>query len=268
MELGFCSNMLAWPGDTTGLSCLEQIRDAGFDYVEAPAAQLLALQPDELKAMEKRILSSGLPCRAFNNLFQPGIRLTGGSVDNRKVDEYCDRAIALAVRLGVEIMVFGSAAARNVPFGFPLENAWEQLTGLLGRMGPKLEKHGVTLVIEHLNRLEGNIGDSFGAGLRLAEASGHPNIKGFVDFYHLDLGNENIAAVEENFSRIRHCHFSNVLNRSIPTPFRHEPRLTGFLDMLKRLNYSHRLSVEGFPAGGDVSLLIPAAAEYVRSRID
>ncbi|MDR1534574.1 MAG: sugar phosphate isomerase/epimerase [Planctomycetota bacterium] len=268
MQLGFCSNMLAWAGDTTGLGYLEQIRDAGFDYLEAPAAQLLALSPPGTEAMIERVLASGLPCRAFNNLFQPQIRLTGDRVDDRQVDDYFARALAAAAKLKVEIVVLGSSAARNLPMGFPPEKAWGQMVAMLRRFGPRLEEAGVTLVIEHLNHLEGNFLDSFTDGLRLAEEVGHPQVQGFVDFYHLDLGNERIELVDRHFPRIRHCHFSNVLNRGIPTRERHEKRLVEFLELLRKRGYPHLLSVEGFPAGEDASLLIPRAAEFIRSHID
>ena len=44
MRIGVCANMNATGSDGVGLEWLEQYRRLGFDYVELPVAQLLALR--------------------------------------------------------------------------------------------------------------------------------------------------------------------------------------------------------------------------------
>ena len=265
MKIGICASMTPTAPDGTGMESLPLVRRAEFEYVEAPAAQLLALPDGERDAMVKKIRESGVPCLCLNNLFQPGIRLTGPNVDAAAVDAYIDRAVDLGKRLGVETMVFGSSGARNVPMGFPREKAWEQLLDMLSRLAPKAAKIGVTVVIEHLNHLESNIVDFFGEGLRLVREAKQPNVCAFVDYYHLALGNESLALVEENFDVIRHAHFANVLGRTIPTRDLHEEGVVAFLALLKRKGYKYKVSVEGY--GKDLPALFFAAAAFMREHL-
>ena len=246
MKTGLCVNMFQNNADCTGFGVFEYATKAGFDYFEAPAAQLLALPNQDLDREIAHVRSSGLSCLAMNNLFQAQIRLTGAHIDKTLIDDYIDRAIDLGRRLGAGIFVFGSAGARNVPMGFPREKAWEQLVGMLQRFGAKAGKAGVTVVVEHINRLESNIVNTFAEGIRLVRDVDLDSVQGFVDYFHLGLGNETLEAVEENFGMIRHCHFANLLNRTLPIPTRHEEGVNDFLALLRRLDYRYGVSVEGY----------------------
>jgi hypothetical protein len=53
MKIGICINMNASGKDGIGLETLDLVKDAGFDYVEAPAAQLFALAP---KALDEAVI--------------------------------------------------------------------------------------------------------------------------------------------------------------------------------------------------------------------
>lgn len=261
MRIGICVNMFQSPEDSTGLGVLPLVKKAGFDYFEAPMAQLLALPADELERQVDAILGSGVPCEVVNNFFQASVRLTGPDVDDGAVDAYIDRAVALAARLGVKIFVFGSAGARNVPMGYSMGAAREQAKAMLRRLGPKAAAVGATVIIEHINRLEGNLIATFQDGINMVGELNLPSVGGFVDYFHLGLGNETLEYLDQKFDAIVHSHFANLLQRSLPVPHRHEPGVVAFLDLMKRKNYGHRVSCEGFSP--DPVREIPAAAEFL-----
>jgi Sugar phosphate isomerases/epimerases len=265
MRIGVCVSMFQSDKDFTGLGVLPIVVKAGFDYVEVPSAQLLALGPDELERAVESIQSCGLPALAFNNLFQAGVRLTGPEVDDAKVDAYLDRLLELATRLGIETFIFGSGGARNVPMGFPYEKAWKQVADMLRRLGPRAEKIGVTVVFEHMNRLEGNFGTAFMDGVKMAKEVNLPSVRCLVDSFHLGLGKEPLQDVDDNFDLIRHIHFSNVLERSVATEGRHEQDGLEFLALVKKKNYQHKLSVEGRSANPEKEL--PEAAAFLRKHL-
>lgn len=265
MKIGFCTNMNPRNPDGTGIECVEELAAAGYDYVEVPAAQLLGLEKSALDDATARLKASGLPVLAMNNLFQARVRVTGPDADRVRIDDYIDRLMELGRALGVETMVFGSSGARNVPMGTTREEAWKQILDMLSRLGPRAEKIGVTVAIEHINHLESNIVDWFSEGVRLARELKHPAVRCLVDFFHLDLGNEALGVVEENFDLICHAHYANILERTIPTPDLHELRGVGFLEFLKRKGYSHKISVEGY--GGDLSRCIPDSLRFMRRHL-
>ena len=49
------------------------------------------------------------------------IALTGPAVDRERIGRYLDQSLALASRLGVKVIVFGSPGARSYPAGFSAE---------------------------------------------------------------------------------------------------------------------------------------------------
>ncbi|MCL2000699.1 MAG: sugar phosphate isomerase/epimerase [Planctomycetes bacterium] len=246
MQIGICTNMNPGQPDRTGVEQLAAFKEAGFDFAELPGSMLLVQTPESLKRLEDQILASGIPCLALNSLVHPSFRVTGEKIDQAALDDYFQRAFSLAARIGAKHLVFGSSGARNVPFGFPMEKAWDQLVELLKRVAPWAAEKQVTLVIEHINRLEGNIVCTFAEGVKMAEQVDHPNVRCLVDHFHLGLGNETMDLVKAKFALIKHSHTSNILERTTPLPNRHEESGVKFLKEMKMLGYQGGISVEGY----------------------
>lgn len=246
MQIGICTNMNPGLPDKTGVEQLAIFKKAGFDYAELPGGMLLIQPPDSLKRLEEQIHASGMPCPAINALVHPSVRVTGDQVDNGKVEEYFHRAFALASRVGAKHLVFGSSGARNVPFGFPMEKAWDQLVSLLKRVAPGAAEKNVTLVVEHINRLEGNIVCTFAEGVKLVEQVNHPHVRCLVDHFHLGLGNESTDLLKAKIGLVKHAHTSNILERTLPLTNRHEASGIAFLKEMKAAGYQGGISVEGY----------------------
>ncbi len=248
MEIGICINMYPAPNgpEQTGVENIPLYRDAGFDYLELPGGALMQQKPAELKETEKRLLSCGMPLKAMSSLLHPSIKVVGPTVDRARVDAYLDGVFALAARLGTSIIVLGSARAREVPFGFPPDQAWRQLVDLFHRLGSLADRHDMTIVIEHINRWEANSINTFAEGAAMVREVGHPRVRCLVDYYHLGLGNEGYAAVRENFTLIRHAHVANLLERSLPVLNRHEQGVREYVRLLRENGYQGGLSVEGY----------------------
>jgi D-psicose/D-tagatose/L-ribulose 3-epimerase len=190
---------------------------------------------------------SGIRCEACNNFFPPQIRLTGQDADLTEALNYAGKALDRAARLGACIVVFGSSASRNVPHGFPMEKAWQQLVELLGNLGPMAKPHGITITIEPLNKLESNIINLAPEGLRLAQEVDHPNIQLLLDFYHLMMERETPETILQAGSFIRHVHLAKPEGRLFPTE--PEDELCRFFSYLERIRYSRRCSIEAYTSG-------------------
>ena len=55
-----------------------------------------------------------------------------------------------AARVGASVVIFGSSGVRNVPAGFPLDAAWDQLRTLLTALASIATHHGITIaIVEH-----------------------------------------------------------------------------------------------------------------------
>ena len=242
--------MVAEGPDGTGIEHIEKLAQIGYDYVELPTAQMMALDDEQFAALKDRLFKAGIPCETSNNLFPVTLRLTGPDVDREAIIAYVKKAFARDEELGIKICVFGSGPAKNVPDGFPMEEGWKQVVQLLRDIGPIAEKHGITIVIEPLRRAECNMINSFAEGVKLAKDANVENVKVLVDFYHLTVENEpvsNIAKDGEEF--LRHVHFANPEGRVYPVSLE-EAEYKPFMDALAAAKYDSRISCEAYTPNG------------------
>jgi sugar phosphate isomerase/epimerase len=244
MRIGYCTNLIATQIDGTGSEWIEKGQENGFDYVELPLAQMVDLNDKEFLSLKGKIGSSGLKCEACNNFFPANIRLTGNDVDYGKTEAYLDKALGRAAQLGVKVIVLGSPKSKNVPEGYPMDKAWSQLVELLRNIDPLVRTRGITVVIEPLNKGESNIINTAAEGLQLAKAVDRENIKLLIDYYHLVMEKEDPEIILDAGSYIKHIHFANPAGRVYPAE-----KVDGyirFMDLLKRIGYEGRISVEAY----------------------
>ena len=236
--------MVARQKDGTGVEIVEQLREIGYDYIELSLAHMMALSDSDFDALEKRLDHSGLRCEACNNFFPPHIRLTGEDVKMDQVLDYVKKALDRTSRLGVAVIVFGSAGAKNVPEGFPKDQALIQIVQLLQAIDPIAKEHRITVAIEPLNKLESNIVNTVAEALSLAREANGEQIKLVVDYYHLMMERESLNIITKAGDFVRHLHFAEVEGRMFPK--KNERDYEVFFAKLKEIGYTARLSIEAF----------------------
>ncbi len=245
MKFGCCTNMIAACPDGTGIEHVESLARAGYDYVELPLAQIMDLSHEEFGSLKRKMEEANIPCEACNNFFPARIRLTGENTDKAAISEYTEAALDRAAQLGAKTVVFGSSGAKNVPGGFPHEKAWTQLVFLLRNIDEAAGKHGITVAIEPLNRLESNIINTAEEGLRLAQDVNRANIKLLVDYYHLAMEKESPDILKKAGKYIRHVHFARPEGRVFPGGSDPED-YSLFFKKLADTGYDGRVSVEAY----------------------
>ena len=110
---------------------------AGFSYLEGGTGAVL--KPAESEAAFEdgwaAICECGLPVEAVN-VFIPGhLKITGG-VPQAPAVEYAITAIRRAGKVGLPIIVFGSAGARAFPEGYSIERATDELVAFAREIAP------------------------------------------------------------------------------------------------------------------------------------
>ncbi len=264
MRFGCCGSMVARAKDGTGIEIAESLRRIGYDYIELSLAHLAALPDAEFDDLERRLERSGLRCEACNNFFPPRIRLTGSNVRLEEALDHARFGFARASRLGAEVVVFGSSGAKNVPPGFPKEDAWSQIVGLLRAVDGIAAEFGITVAIEPLNKLESNIVNTLAEALSLAREVSRPRIRLLVDSYHLMMEKESLDVLDEAGDFLRHVHFAEVEGRTFPR--RQSGDDEAFFDKLRAVGYSGRVSVEAFSTDfpGDAARSLPILRQLDR----
>jgi D-psicose/D-tagatose/L-ribulose 3-epimerase len=245
MKIGICCNMIATLGDGIGLEWAEKLKQTGYDYIELPLAQIMALGDEDFIKFKKKLKSTGIVCRACNNFFPNTVRLTGPDVQQPVIEKYVRAAISRACALGAETIVFGSSGARNVPNSFSTGKAWSQLVDLLKFVSGVIEPMGIVIAIEHLNSRESNIINTVTEGFRLANDVNRDNVRLLIDYYHLMVENEDMSAIYKSAVKIEHIHFANPHGREFPAKTDTED-YNMFFKSIKAIGYNRKLSVEAY----------------------
>ena len=237
---------------------------AGFDYFEwsvqaflQPLAKASAFE-QALAAVE----AAPLPCPVCNCFLPGDLKVTGPAVDDAALDAYVATACARAEVAGVDTIVFGSGAARQVPEGFDRAEAERQIVAFLKRLGPVARRHGVFIAIEPLRRAECNILNTVAESARLTRRVNDPAIRLLVDGYHWACNAEAEEDIVAAAPLFRHMHVATRTSRRAPgaEPCEAVPR---FLRTVRRIGYTGRLSFEG--RLGNPAAELPAAAALLRA---
>ncbi|HTS69798.1 MAG TPA: sugar phosphate isomerase/epimerase family protein [Terriglobia bacterium] len=222
----------------------DQVERFGFDYLEAPAAEISAMSEAQFRAFRAQVLASRLRCRAFNN-FTRTFRIVGPDASPRAHEAYLDICLPRCRELGGEIVVWGSAGSRNVPDGYSRDRAWAQIVQFLQMAGERARPLQLIIAIEPLSHPESNIINTAAEALRLVREVDHPNVRMIVDFYHLRRENEDPEIIFQARSEIVHFHFANPQGRRWPKDPGEDPEYAHFFQILKKIGYGGGISIEG-----------------------
>lgn len=246
MRFGCCLNMIAGESDGIGTEFIEPLAKAGYDYAELPLAQMMELSDAEFEQLKARAEKAGIKCQVCNNFFPADFRLTGENVDSSSILDYVKRALERAKSLGVEIVVFGSGPAKQVPEDFPLEEGYNQVVSLLKAADKIAGDNNITIAIEPLRRQECNLINTFEEGCALARDVQGENIRVLVDFYHLSEEKEPVEhLLKEGKEYLAHVHFARPEGRTYPERI-DEAGYKPFIQALHEIGYNNRVSCEAY----------------------
>ncbi|HET6955416.1 MAG TPA: sugar phosphate isomerase/epimerase family protein [Vicinamibacterales bacterium] len=233
IQVGYC----------TPLANLEAAKAAGFDYVELSTSEIAGLSDSDFDRALERIRQVGVPVPASNLFLPAALKVTGPAIDRDQQMAYVKKAFARLQQIGITIVVFGSGGARQVPEGFPKDQAFQQLVEFGRRIAPEARARGITVAVEPLRPQETNIINSAAEGLDLVNAIGDPNFQLMVDFYHLASVKEDPAIILRARDHIRHLHMANPEGRVFPRTAQ-EYDYQPFFAALRTIGYRGRISVE------------------------
>lgn len=221
---------------------MQQVQDAGYDYIEMPVRAVKPDQPDsEFEEVLEQLEEFGIVAEAWNCLLPKEIRVTGPEVDNYRIERYLRTAFERIEELGGEIVVFGSGGARSVPEGFPMDEARDQLVVFVSLAGQIAGKHGIAVAVEPLNSRETNVINTIPEALDIVRAADHPFVKMLADLYHIDEQKEPVSDVLAAGENLIHTHTADT-GRLYPGSGSYPH--TEFFAALRDIGYEGRMSVE------------------------
>lgn len=218
---------------------------ADYDYMEWTVAELLRPRESE-EAFETAYpaLKSTTPRYQVANGFVPGdLKITGPNVDSSGLEAFVRKTMERAGTFGLDIIVFGSGGARQIPERFDRQKAHDQLVAFCRMVGPIAQGHGITIAVEPLNKAECNVLNTVAECAALVNEVAHPAIRLLVDAYHMMRDGDPVGSIEEHGHLLVHAHIATIPSRIAPAA---EPcDFAPFFAALKKVQYKGRISIEG-----------------------
>ena len=212
MIFGICTA----PDEDGLIPHLSFIVHCGFDYVELPLNTVALMDKEKFSTLQAQLVENKIPCTVCNCFMPSDIKMTGDEYNPNIFEKYVKTAVERAKALGCRKLVLGSGASRNIPSGYDSDAAYRQFDERIDFIVRELEKNGMQLELEHLNRLESNIMTSFDETTAFVDKKANPQLKSILDYFHFAIGNENTKLITERCELIGHIHFARPLGRVFP----------------------------------------------------
>jgi sugar phosphate isomerase/epimerase len=229
-------------GCCAGIGKIEAVEKAGFDYIEPPVIAVMPDRPDsEFEAVLASMDTYAIRPEAWN-CFMPGnLKLTGPNVDFYGIERYLRTAFSRIARMGGEVVVFASAAARNIPDGFDVTKGRGQILEFIALCGAIAGQHSLTVAIVPMTRKESNVINTIAEAVEFAEMAARPEVKVLAELHYLIEELEPLSHVAEAGSYLGHCHTADT-GRNAPGSGTYDQ--VGFFRAMKEAGYDKRVSIE------------------------
>jgi D-psicose/D-tagatose/L-ribulose 3-epimerase len=252
VRIGYCG----------GISDVDAVRAAGFDYIELRTAEIANLSDADYDRFVERMKVNGFPVPTTYQFILGKMKITGPDINKDEEIAYFRKALDRVAKLGAHTVVVGSGTARQYPEGFSKEDAFRQLVDFFKRLAPEARSRNIVIAIEPLRREESNIINSMGEGLQLVETVNDPNIQLNLDFYHLESEKEDPAIILKAANYIAHVHMANPIGRVFPLRW-DEYNYAPFFENLRKIGYDKEISVEA--STKDFPSEAPRAIAFLRN---
>ncbi len=163
-----------------------------------------------------------------------------------QTQDHLAKFIALAGRVGAEVLVFGSPKNRIVPEGMPADKAWDIAKEFFGNLGNIAINAQTNFCIEpNAKEYNCNFVNTAAEGLKLVEEVDNLGFELHLDAAIMAMEHDDPqSSIENAREHLRHFHISAPMLMPIEeAKVNHQT----FADALRSINYQHFTSIEMRP---------------------
>jgi D-psicose/D-tagatose/L-ribulose 3-epimerase len=240
----FGVNTFIWTAnfDRSNLRLLPQLKAGGFDGVEVPL-----FRPSEFATADiaKGLADNGLECTICSVLTGGLSIISEDAAVRRQTRVHMEDCVKTAADVGAKIM----AGPLYSPVGYlsgrrRTADEWKWAVDCYQSLGPVLQRYGVTIAIEPLNRFETYFLNTAQDAAALCDQIGHPNVGVLFDTFHANIEEKDIAQGYRTVGRhLKHVHTCEN-DRGIPGTGHVEWK--SVFQALRDLKYDGWLTIESF----------------------
>jgi D-psicose/D-tagatose/L-ribulose 3-epimerase len=239
-------------------------KSAGFEYVELAFQDVLGLSDTEFAALRAQLNTSGLDAFSGYNAIPADIQLVGPGINEPLQDRHIEHVLRRAKALEVEYIIFNAGASWRVPDGVPPEKAFADLVGFSQRFAGAAHNAGIGVLVEPLRSTDTNMITTISEAVRLVEAVDRPNFALMVDYSFLRIQKDDVSALLDARSYLRHVHIANPEGGRTYPMDPGESDYASFFRVLKEIGYRGRMSVHARTSAFGTDA--PRAIAFLRSQ--
>ncbi|MGI6160532.1 MAG: sugar phosphate isomerase/epimerase family protein [Christensenellales bacterium] len=248
MLIGYCSSA-KYAG---------RIAEIGFDYMELYGREISTLGDSEFIETKKMLEDIGLECRGFVGSIPPSVRICGPGYDEKIVSEYAKKCCDRGAELGILHVGIGSPLSRNLPEGFDLDVAREQIMQSLDIFCSAAKPNGLDILFESVSSPMCNFITLFPEAVEIVEQMRLDNLFLVLDLYHVAMMDERLEEYADMLGDVKHLHIAEKADYG-QLRYESEPLYNRWISFLKSKGYDISISMEistPDPAGSERSLEI------------
>jgi sugar phosphate isomerase/epimerase len=228
-----------------GIDQVYYAKKIGLEYLELSVDRVMRYDDNRFESFKKEITESPLPCLVCNNFVDPSVKLVGRDYNRNVFENYITKALERIALIGAKKVVFGSSKARLIPSYLSAEEGRGQVIERIKFIAGAAEKRGIQVEIEHLNRIECNVINTFEESTAIAKQLNRPNLKSIFDSYHFQVSGEDEKLIRQNEAWIGHMHFACTLERHMPN-MDEVKKMKPLLEILRDCSYNETFSLEAY----------------------
>jgi sugar phosphate isomerase/epimerase len=180
----------------------------------------------------------------------------------RRTAEYLAELVHCCADLGGELMVFGSPAARQLPPGVSMDDAFQFAADTIRRITDTLTARAVDFCIEPLASTETDFIQTANDAVRLIRLVDHPRVLLHLDVKAMSSEPTPIPAIiRAHAAHLRHFHANDANRRG---PGMGEIDFVPIFCALRDVNYDKWVSVEVFDFSPDPETIARESIAYMR----
>lgn len=189
---------------------IECAAKCGFDYFEVGFAALTEASDEAFAEFLGALRRLNIPCETANGFLPGRLPVVGEHVDEDALYAFLEKGMQRAQAAGIQVVVFGSGAARSLPDGISYRRGAAQIIHFLQSIAAPIARHyGVRIAIEPLRPAESNIINRVKEGAILAAAVGSETVGVLGDLYHMAHARESASELLDVSGALYHVHISN-----------------------------------------------------------
>jgi D-psicose/D-tagatose/L-ribulose 3-epimerase len=242
MKIGI--NTLLWTAGfgPENFHLLPQIKRWGFDGVEIARFEFDSFPVAQVR---RAVADAGLECTFCSALTGSQSLVSGDEATRAQARTFLLRGIEVAAELGSPVFLGPFIAPVGQLFGRRRTgDEWKRAVEQLSQLSEALDKHGVTLGLEPLNRFETYFLNTAADAARLCDELGDPRIGVLFDTFHANIEEKTITDAAAVLGKhIKHVHTCEN-DRGIPGSGHVD--WEGLFSALERARYDDWLVIESF----------------------